>query len=183
MKAFCSLICVGLLAASPLLAEEPQSQPAPDKAPKVRLRLDQVLPKDWKAAEIETGAVPYGMGSAAGGTGLAITLQGPMMVQGPKGEPRLECLTIWIMPEEFQPPKGPFPGALTPPVLFGPIGKRYFGPPDKWLTAPIEKGKRYLIYVKAWTELKSWPTWETDIRDYFGIREASKPGPPDALPR
>ena len=160
-----------LVTVAPLLAQESRSQVAPDKVdfPKVHLLLHQLVPKDWRASGIETDSLPYGTGKPEEGTGLALTLQGPLTVRGAKGEPTLECLTIWIMPEEFQPASVPFPSPLSPPKRFGPIGKRYFGPPDKWHTAPIEKGKRYLIYVKPWTEVKSWPTWEKDIRDYFGI--------------
>ncbi len=175
------LACMGLAAASSLSAQEPKAAVAPGGVdfPKVELRLDQLVPKDWKAAGIETNCWPYGDARSARnveGTGLAITLQGPMIVQGPKGEPALECLTVWIMPEGYHPSADPWPGALTPATLLGPIGRRYFGPPDKWASGLIERGKRYLIYVKAWTEVKSWPTWEKEIRDYFVIQPPNGAG-------
>ncbi len=176
MKRVLWLVCVGLAVASPLSAQEPGSQVTPGRVgfPRVDLRLDQLAPKDWKVSDIETDVWPYGYLRPVRGAGLAITLRGPLVVHGFKGEPALELLNIWIMPKEYQAVAPRFPETSFPPAEL--LGLANRGP-----------DKRYLIYVMR-TGIKSWPAWEKDIRNYFGIQSPNNaaqpqmPPPPEPFP-
>ena len=122
--------------------------------PQVNISLNKLAPTNWITSNINTRATPYGWDQGPGSdSGLGITLKGPRTVRGSKGEPTLEGFTIYIMPKDFVPVVLPPPGTPEFPSIS--LGR-------------TKDGNQ--VYVKAWSEIETWPEWKTDIQKYFRIK-------------
>lgn len=146
MRKHISMLCL-LLACSVAIASEPAF-------PQVNINLHKLAPTNWITANIDTRAKPYGWSQSPGkDSGLGLTLTGPKTVRGSKGEPTVEAITIYMMPNDFVPVALPPPG--TPGTSSVSLGRTKDG---------------VQIYIKMWTEIETWPEAKTDIQNYFEIR-------------
>lgn len=174
---------------APFLAEPlettPKAVPRDAGFPNVSLPLDRLVPTHWKTYRMDTGTYPYGVGNPDASSGLAITLRGPLTVRGTKGQPAQEEVCIWIMPPDYKHVRLIPDQAFVPSFRVGlsAPGTRAFGTPGKHSPSPGTKGTGYLIYFAPFSDVESWPTWEKDIQDFFGIEKLDYAGvrPPSTI--
>lgn len=170
---------MGIGASSLQSAQEAVAPVAPGKAgfPNVYLPMDKLVPKDWKIVGIDTASMPVDTGKPEDRNGLAVTLHGPEMVGGLKAQP--ESVTIWIMPADYKRARyAPRDQQAAVNYRFGlsAPGTRTFGAPGKWTPSEGLDGTGYMVYFASWGGVKSWPSWEKDIQEFFGIQELVAPG-------
>jgi hypothetical protein len=131
---------------------------APDpNFPGLDVNLAGLLPRKWLVFAVIDGRVPYGWQAQNEQTkGIEIQIIDP--AHQPQRQERIngEYLALYVMPRQFTPAAGQVRKGTTPAKLLG------------------ISNKGYQIYVSNWTNNRSWPTWEQDIRTYFGITTAAK---------
>ncbi len=167
----------GIGASSLQSAQEPVAPVAPGKAgfPNVYLPLDKLVPKDWRIVGIDTASMPVDTGKPEERKGLAISLQGPETVGGLKPQP--EWVGIWIMPADYKlaNPSPDRQAAIFWRFGLSAPGTRSFGSPGMWTPSGGADGNGYMICFTSVPGVKSWPTWEKDIQDFFGIQRLVPP--------